>query len=100
VRANVFGWEWLPSFGAIEDGDKRGLTKAVLSERVKFREVAPVPGAIATVWRGRLCTHVAVVVEIDNRLGVLETNPSTGPRWLSVADFERNYMKVIYYHDR
>lgn len=100
VRANVFGWEWLPSFGAIEDGDKRGLTKAVLTERVKFREVAPVPGAIATVWRGLLCIHVAVVVEIDNRLAVLETNPGSGPRWLSVPDFERQYMKVIYYHDR
>lgn len=100
VRANVFGWEWLPSFGAIEDGDKRGLTKAVLAERAHFREVLSVPGAIATVWRGRLCIHVAIVVEADNRLGVLETNPSTGPRWQSVADFERHYNKVIYYHDR
>lgn len=100
VRANVFGWEWLPSYGAVEDGDKRQLTKACLAERVRFQEVSPVPGAIATAWRGKLCVHVGVVINADGRLGVLETNPSTGPRWLSVADFERQYMKVIYYHDR
>lgn len=100
VRANVFGWEWLPSYGAVGDGDKRALTQACLAERIRFQEVPAVAGAIATAWRGRLCVHVGVVVAADGRLGVLETNPGTGPRWLTVPDFERHYMKVIYYHDR
>ncbi|WP_193090873.1 hypothetical protein [Halomonas colorata] len=100
VRANVFGWEWLPSYGAIADGDKRAFTDACVKERVAFQEVAATPGAIATVWRHRLCVHVGIVVLVDGILAVLETNPGSGPRWLSVADFERQYLKVIYYHDR
>lgn len=99
VRHNVFGLPLLPSYGSIADGDKRGLTKAALRESRNFQIVDPCPAAIATVWRGRLCTHVAVVVEVDGRLAVLETNPQTGPRWLPLRDFERNYLRVVYYHD-
>lgn len=99
VRANVFGLPWLPSYGAIADNDKRALTKATLRESRNFRVVDPCPAAIATVWRGRLCIHVAVVVEADGRLGVLETNQRTGPRWLPIRDFERQYLRVVYYHD-
>lgn len=99
VRARVFGWAWLPSYGAIGENDTRGLTAACLAERERFRSGPPLPGSIATCWRGRLCVHVGVVVVLDGRPGVLDTNPGNGPRWQSISEFERHYLEVIYYHD-
>lgn len=55
------------------------------------------PGAIAAVFRGKLMAHVGVVVLIDGRLAVLETNPSSGPRWMWVHDFLDRYYKVLFY---
>ncbi|WP_252108852.1 MULTISPECIES: C40 family peptidase [unclassified Halomonas] len=99
VRARVFGWAWLPSYGAIRENDKRGLTSACWAERERFIAGPAAPGAIATCWRGLLCVHVGVAVELDGRLGVLDTNPETGPRWQSIRAFEQQHMQVIYYHD-
>jgi hypothetical protein len=65
-----------------------------------FRPTDPLPGAIATCWRGRLCTHVALVIEVDGRPAVLETNQASGPRWRWLADFASTQLKVIYYDDR
>ncbi len=99
VRANVFGLPWLPSYGAVGDGDKEALTEACLRESRNFNIVEPCPAAIATVWKSRLCVHVGVCVEIDGKLGVLDTNPGIGPQWKTIREFERKYLKVVYYHD-
>lgn len=91
----------MPSYGAIAAADKPSLTRAAREVMATgFRPAVPVPGAIATCWRGRLCTHVALVIEVDGRLSVLETNQGSGPRWRWLADFESNQLKVLYYDDR
>lgn len=59
----------------------------------------PCEGAIAAVFRGKLMVHVGIVVTIDGRLAVLETNPASGPRWMWTHDFIQRYFKVIFYRD-
>ncbi|WP_375058425.1 hypothetical protein [Zobellella sp. DQSA1] len=100
-RHELYGLPLLPSYGAIDPDDKPGLTRAARAVmRAGFRPVAPAPGAIATCWRGRLCLHVGLVIEIEGRLEALETNRSTGPRRQRLADFEANHLQVVYYDDR
>ena len=72
----------------------------------KYREVAsnliecdPTPGAIAAVFKAKVFVHVAVVLEIEGRLAVLETNPKGGARWLPVNDFLARYTSVKFYRD-
>ena len=60
----------------------------------------PCIGAIAAVFRGTLFVHVGVVLEIDGRLAVLETNEGSGPRWKRIPDFVDTYYKVIFYRDQ
>ncbi|MBS4155246.1 NlpC/P60 family protein [Cobetia sp. MC34] len=97
IRAEVFGLRLLPSWGAIHADDKRRLTAACLREARSFTAGEPEPASIATVWRGRLCIHVAIVFEINGRLAVIETGKTNGVRWLYLPDFEAQYLKVVYY---
>lgn len=97
VRHEVFGLPLLPHWGAVGEDDKRSLTRACLDEARHFTPGPPVPTSIATVWRGQLCIHVAIVVEINGRLAVLETGKRIGTRWLYLDDFEAQYLKVVYY---
>lgn len=93
----------LPSYGAIDPQDKPALTGAAgeVMHGAGFRECsAPQPGAIATVWRGVLCLHVGVVVEVEQRLAVLETGRRHGARWLRLPDFERAYPHVRFYDNQ
>lgn len=91
----------LPSYEHIGAEDKGGLTDGCLAEMSQRLEVSePKQGAIATVWRGKLCVHVGVIVEKEGRIGVFETNRKTGPRWLSLNKFERAYLRVVYLYDR
>lgn len=64
-----------------------------------LEQCEPQVGAVAAVFRGRLMVHVGIVLEIDGRLAVLETNPGSGPRWLRVRDFVERYYRVIFYRD-
>lgn len=59
----------------------------------------PAPGAFAAVFRGPLCLHVGVCLEIESRLCVVETNVEGGVRWYTVDDYNQVYPKVVYYHD-
>lgn len=97
VRHEVFGLPLLPSWGEIDPDDKRRLTHACATEAKRFTPGAPAVASIATVWRGSLCIHVGIVVEINSRLAVLETGKRIGTRWLHLDDFEAQYLKVIYY---
>ncbi|WP_299259738.1 hypothetical protein [uncultured Kushneria sp.] len=99
VRHRLYGLPLLPSFGGIHAMDKESLTEAHDRQRELMQECEPFPGAIAAVYRGRLCLHVAVVVEIEGDLAVLETRPG-GPRWMRIPEFERQYTRVRYYRDR
>lgn len=99
VRAALCG-EVLPSYGAVDPDDKAQMTSTA-GEIIAagFVNVAPRPGAIAAVWRGGFCVHAGIVIAVENRLAVLETNQATGVRWMRVSDFEARYPRVSY-HDR
>lgn len=97
VRSELFGKTLLGEHMGVLDTDKAELTRICREESKDMRESEPVPGVLATCWRGPLFFHVGIVVEIDGRLAVLETNKKTGPRWKTIADFERIYTRVIYY---
>ena len=99
VRHAHCGARLLPSWGHVRNTMPREFTRAYAAESAKMRQCEPEPGAIAAVFRGMLCIHVGVVVEIDGRLAVLEINQRSGVRWLRVPDFERQYIKVRYYAD-
>lgn len=101
VRHELRG-ELFPEFGAISPDDKINLTGAAgeVSKVYKLEPKGPKnirAGAIATCWRGRLCLHVGIVIEVEGRLAVLETGRKIGPRWKWLADFNRTYGTVIYY---
>jgi len=87
----------------VEGIDKKALTQAVQAEAVNYRVAAAYPGAIATAWRAKLCTHIAIVVEVDGRRMILETNEpggeDHGPRLVPVRAFEHRFLKVVYYDD-
>lgn len=57
-------------------------------------------GHIAAVFRAGVLVHVAVAVEIDDRIALLETNPGSGVRWLHLDRFLQTYYKVAFYRDR
>ncbi|TZG41640.1 hypothetical protein FZZ93_01030 [Halomonas eurihalina] len=98
VRAEIFGLPWMPHYRFAGDDDKRAMTAAARHANRSLSPCEPRAGAIAEVWHGRLCTHVAVVVELNGRLAVLETGKATGPRWDYLPDFEARNLRVLYYH--
>jgi hypothetical protein len=58
------------------------------------------PGDVAAVFKARVMVHVAVAVEIDGRMALLETNPGSGVRWMYLDRFLQTYYKVVFYRDR
>lgn len=99
VREDL-GCRPLPSIGAITRREPAGMQHCYARTLSVVEECNPEAGAVAAVFRGKALVHVGVVLEIDGRLAVLETNPKTGARWLRVRPFESQYAKVIYYRDR
>lgn len=103
ARAYLFNRPWMPSHGSVEGSDKRAMTEALVSEAVNYRECDAYPGAIATAWRGSLCTHIGIVVDLDGRRFVLETDEpgvtNIGPRLTPIRYFEGRFLKVVYYDD-
>tara|TARA_R110001592_G_scaffold329641_1_gene611487 strand:+ start:31 stop:408 length:378 start_codon:yes stop_codon:yes gene_type:complete len=78
--------------------DKRATTKACHEIITKpMRVTAAESGAIAVVWRGKLCIHVGLVVTVDDKLAVLDIDEGVPPRVSWIADFERRYLRVEYY---
>lgn len=99
VRHQVFGLPLLPSLGSVGKDRVRENTHAYHDLRQGMEPCAPEPGAIAAVFRGELCLHVGVVVQVEGRLKVLDTNPG-GARIQSTGEFEAAYPRVVYYRDR
>ena len=99
VRHLHCGKRLLPSFGAIRNTQPKEFTRAYQQESENMEECAPEHGAIAAVFRGPLCIHVAVIIELENGLHALEINPKKGARLMRVSDFESQYLRVIYYRD-
>lgn len=97
IRHNILGLPLLPSFGHVRHTMPREFTKSYREVAKTMTRCEPEVGAIAAVFRGKICIHVAVVVEIDGDLAIMEICPKTNCRWLRIPDFERRYLKVIYY---
>lgn len=103
ARVHLFGKPWMPAYGEVSGSDKKALTNAVRQEAANFYESRPHAGAIAAAWRGNLCTHIAIVVEVDGKPMILETNEpgkaDHGPRLVGLRTFEQRFLKVVYYDD-
>jgi hypothetical protein len=97
IRHEILGLPLLPSFGHVRHTMPREFTKSYQAVAETMTICTPEVGAIAAVFRGKICLHVAVVVEIDGDLAIMEINPKTNCRWLRIPDFERRYLKVVYY---
>ncbi|OHC12255.1 MAG: hypothetical protein A2002_09450 [Pseudomonadales bacterium GWC1_66_9] len=99
VRHEVYGLPLLPEYGRHVQASPHAQRDYQI-QAGEMEECAPEPGSIAAVFRGPLCIHVGVVIEVEGRLAVLETNQRSGCRWLRVPDFERRWLRVIYYRDK
>jgi hypothetical protein len=101
ARHELYNLPLLPRSN-IDAHDKRGLTDASVGIVESYLVQIPRPkkGAFAAVWRGRLCVHVALVVEIDGRLAIMEADEHINCRWQWLNDWERKQTKVLYYYDR
>lgn len=100
IREELLGMPPLPDAGVISRHRLRESAKSYRVYADLLPEGPPIPGALAAVMSGELCTHVGVVLELDGMLGVAEINPKTGFRWQRIADFERTYYRVKYHADR
>lgn len=100
ARVRLFGKPLLASYGEIGGQMAREMTEAVNQTIHKhLKPCRPQPGAMAMGWRGRLCIHVGIVVEVDGRNWVLETDSGTGPVLTKIREFESRFLKVTYYDD-
>ena len=101
ARHELLGLPLLPSFGAVRNTMPAAFTRAYERQAALMEECQPELGAVAAVFRGRIVIHVAVVIEVDGALAVLEIrNDRTSARWLRIPDFESHYLRVIYYRDK
>lgn len=94
------GKRLLPSWGHVRNTEPKEFTRAYRSEAEHMEPCQPEDGAIAAVMRGQICVHVALVVQIGDRLKALEINPTRGARCLPLSQWARDHNTVIYYRDR
>ena len=99
VWRDVLGKEELPSYSHVDPDDKGLLTESAMDVKqgLGFTQTDARHGVIALAWRGRKCVHIGVVLSIDDRMWVLETDDLTGPVLTDVKVFESRYSLVQYY---
>jgi hypothetical protein len=83
----------------VRNDHARDFTRAYEQESARLRKCAPEHGAIASAFKGRICHHVAVIVDLAGQLYALEMTAGMGARIMRVSDFERQYLKVDYHND-
>lgn len=98
VRNEIKG-DLLPEFNGVDPLDKRNLTKSKESCVIDFdlKRVDISSGAIVCGFTGKLCFHVGIVIEVDGRLFILETDEGTGVVLTSPQMFKSRFSKVEYY---
>ena len=99
VRHEVYGLPLLPSWGHVRNTMPKEFTRAVNEGAGAMERCEPEVGAIACVWRGLICFHVAVIVEVNGRLYGMEMKP-TGATIKPLRRFQDKYIKVSYHRDR
>lgn len=101
VRAVELGLSELPSYGDLRNTNPKDFTRAYRTESAKMEACKPEHGAIASVMIGNICMHVAVVLELDGQLMVLEiTNVGRSPRCIPLSTWQRDHLTVTYHRDR
>lgn len=100
VRHVEQGKRLLASYGALRNTDPRQFTRAYLEESSCMEPCAPEPGAIAAVMVGKICVHVALLVDSADGLKVLEINPKRGPRMIAFNTWVRDHVTVTYHRDK
>lgn len=99
VRSQHLGRNALPVYGDLRNDNPRAFTKAYRAESAKLRQCEPKHGAIAAVMIGKTCAHVAVVLELDGDLWILEINPEKGPRKVRLESWQRDHVQVTFHDD-
>lgn len=102
ARTQLFECPLLPLLSSAPPGALRAITRAhsVVCSMHGFREVAAQPGAIAEGWVASLCVHVGLVVEVDGRMLILETDDPGGPRLTQINRFQTRFTRVLFFDDR
>lgn len=102
VRHEVFGRDLLPELTDATPGNPRAITKGrnEVHCTAAVVEVPMRPGAVAEAWCGSLCVHVGVVVEVDGRLMILETDTPHGPCLTAPGLFASRYTRVMFFDDQ
>jgi hypothetical protein len=100
VRHFEMGFILLPSYGQLRNDNPKLFTRAYTEQSHLMVECEPEHGAIAAVLMGKICVHVAIVLEISGRLMILEINPERGARYLSLSDWRREHVNVTYHRDK
>lgn len=100
ARHADMGKRLLPEYGSLRNTDPREFTRAYEEESSAMEACEPEPGAIAAVMVGRICTHVALVVDSPSGLRILEINPSRTPRCVPLRKWLREHSKVTFHRDK
>lgn len=100
VRHVELGKRLLAEYGSLRNTDPREFTKAYEAESSVMELCEPEPGAIASVLIGRICVHVALVIDSAEGLRILEINPTRGPRCMSLHKWLRDHSKVTFHRDK
>ena len=100
VRHAEMGLRLLAEYGTLRNTDPREFTRAYEEESSCMERCEPEPGAIASVLIGRICVHVALVVDSPDGLRILEITPTRGPRCLPLNKWMRDHSTVTFHRDR
>ena len=93
------GGSLLPSFGDLRNDNPRGFTKAYIKQSRLMEKCEAEHGAIASVVIGKICDHVAIVIEEDGRLMILEINPGKHARFLPLQDWLKFHNTVTFHRE-
>lgn len=100
VRHAELGKRLLAEYGSLRNTDPREFTRAYEEESSYMEPCEPEHGAIAAVMIGRICTHVALVIDSPDGLRILEINPTRGPRCMPLHKWMRDHSTVTFHRDR
>lgn len=100
VRHVELGKRLLAEYGSLRNTDPREFTRAYETESSCMERCEPEHGAIAAVMIGRICTHVALVIDSPDGLRILEINPARGPRYMPLHKWLRDHSTVTFHRDR
>ena len=100
VRHFVYGKSMLHEYAGVDRFAPITLAKCGADQVRELEEIdTPRAGAIVTVCRKRLCTHVAVCVENNSTIEIMEANPS-GIQILPLQRFvQQYYQREIRFYD-